>query len=60
MHKGAPDEAGGHQCTRERKGDGISMNYLRITKDNIDSEHICCAISNNRDIQVSSKKAWLS
>ena len=27
---------------------------------NLDKEHICCAISNNNDIQVSSKKAWLS
>ena len=35
------------------------MEYIRITKENIDSEHICCAISNNNDIQVSSKKAWL-
>ena len=36
------------------------MEYIRVTKDNIDSEHICCAISNNRDIQVASKKAWLA
>lgn len=36
------------------------MEYIRLTKDNIDSEHICCAISNNKDIQVASKKAWLS
>lgn len=35
------------------------MEYIRVTKDNIDNEHICCAISNNRDIQVSSKKAWM-
>lgn len=35
------------------------MEYIRVTKDNIESEHICCAISNNRDIQVASKKAWL-
>ena len=35
------------------------MNYITITKDNIQKEHICCAISNNNDIQVSSKKAWL-
>ena len=31
-----------------------------VTKDNIVSEHICCAISNNNDVQVASKKAWLS
>ncbi len=36
------------------------MDYIRVTKDNIEKEHICCAISNNKDIQVSSKKAWLS
>ena len=36
------------------------MDYIRVTKDNLESEHICCAISNNRDVQVASKKAWLS
>ena len=36
------------------------MEYIRVTKDNIESEHICCAISNNNDVQVASKKAWLS
>ena len=35
------------------------MEYIRVTKDNIEKEHICCAISNNKDVQVSSKKAWL-
>lgn len=35
------------------------MDYIRVTKENIEKEHICCAISNNNDIQVSSKKAWL-
>ena len=35
------------------------MEYIRLTKDNLENEHICCAISNNKDIQVSSKKAWL-
>ena len=35
------------------------MEYIRVTKDNLESEHICCAISNNRDVQVSSKKSWL-
>lgn len=35
------------------------MKYIRVTSENIDKEHICCAISNNKDIQVSSKKAWL-
>lgn len=36
------------------------MNYIRVTKENLEKEHICCAISNNKDIQVSSKKTWLS
>ncbi len=35
------------------------MDYIRVTKENIEKEHICCALSNNRDVQVSSKKAWL-
>ena len=36
------------------------MDYIRVTKNNIESEHICCAISNNKDVQVASKKAWLA
>ena len=36
------------------------MDYIRVTSENIGAEHICCAISNNKDIQVSSKKAWLN
>lgn len=36
------------------------MEYLKVTKDNLEEEHICCAISNNKDVQVSSKKAWLA
>jgi predicted GNAT family acetyltransferase len=36
------------------------MEYIQVTKENIDKEHICCAISNNNDIQVSSKKSWLA
>lgn len=36
------------------------MDYIQVTRDNIEKEHICCAISNNSDIQVSSKKSWLS
>lgn len=31
-----------------------------MTKENLEKEHICCAISNNNDMQVSSKKGWLS
>ncbi len=36
------------------------MEYVRVTKENLEKEHICCAISNNRDVQVASKKAWLA
>lgn len=32
------------------------MGFIKITKDNIDKEHICCAMSNN---QSSAKKTWL-
>ena len=35
------------------------MDYIRVTKENLEKEHICCAISNNNDVQVSSKKAWM-
>ena len=35
------------------------MEYIGVNNDNLEKEHICCAISNNSDIQVSSKKAWL-
>ena len=36
------------------------MEYIRVTRENLETEHICCAISNNKDVQVSSKKAWLA
>ena len=36
------------------------MEYIKVTRDNLEKEHICCAISNNKDVQVSSKKAWLA
>ncbi len=36
------------------------MEYIRVTNENLEKEHICCAIANNNDIQVSSKKAWLT
>ena len=36
------------------------MELIRLTHDNLETEHICCAISNNKDVQVMSKKAWLS
>lgn len=39
---------------------GEIMEYIRVTKENLAQEHICCAISNNNDVQVASKKAWLA
>lgn len=36
-------------------------NIIAVTADNIDCEHICCAISDKKDETcVSSKKAWMS
>lgn len=35
------------------------MEYIQLTEENIENEHICCAISNNKDQQVLSKKSWL-
>ena len=35
------------------------MELIQLTHDNLEQEHICCAISNNKDIQVMSKKAWI-
>ena len=35
------------------------MELKRVNLDNLEQEHICCAISNNKDIQVMSKKAWI-
>ena len=32
------------------------MNYIRITKENIDKEHICCAMSGKQSV---AKKEWL-
>lgn len=37
------------------------MELIRITPENLGSEHICCAISGNKkDIQVVSKKEWIA
>ena len=35
------------------------MEFVELTHENMEEEHICCAISNNKDIQVMSKKNWL-
>ena len=32
------------------------MNYIQITKENIDKEHICCAMSGRQSV---AKKEWL-
>jgi len=37
----------------------MKMEYIKLTPENLEEEHICCAISNNKDVQVASKKAWL-
>ena len=39
---------------------GKLMKIINITKENLEKEHICCAISNNRDSQVIAKKSWLA
>lgn len=36
------------------------MDIITITKENLKNEHICCAISNKEDIQVTSKKSWIA
>lgn len=36
------------------------MNIITITNKNLEKEHICCAISNDKDCQVTSKKAWMA
>lgn len=35
------------------------MDYIKLTPENLDREHICCAISGNKDVQVISKKQWV-
>lgn len=35
------------------------MDFITITQENLETEHICCAISSNTDCQVVSKKSWL-
>lgn len=35
------------------------MELIKLTHDNLDKEHICCAIASDKDIQVLSKKNWL-
>lgn len=35
------------------------MEFIKITEENLEKEHICCAIASNKDCQVSSKKKWI-
>ena len=35
------------------------MEIITVDEHNIDQEHICCAISSSKDIQVITKKNWL-
>lgn len=35
------------------------MDLIKITHENLETEHICCAIASNKDCQVRTKKAWL-
>lgn len=36
------------------------MEIITVTEENLEKEHICCAISGNKDCQVMSKKAWMA
>lgn len=40
--------------------DATTMEIISVTKENLEKEHICCAISSNVDCQVSAKKGWLA
>lgn len=35
------------------------MEFIRVTQENLEREHICCAISSDKDCQVISKKMWM-
>lgn len=37
-----------------------SMDLIKLTHENLENEHICCAISSNKDCQVIAKKSWLA
>lgn len=51
---------GRYQLDKSEFAEVNQMEFIKVTKENLGKEHICCAISNNKDIQVSSKKAWLA
>lgn len=35
------------------------MELIRVTEENLQQEHICCAVANNKDFQVLAKKTWM-
>lgn len=35
------------------------MNYIQLTEENLDKEHICCAISDSKDSPAAAKKSWI-
>ena len=35
------------------------MELIRVAEENLEQEHICCAISSNKDCQVMAKKNWI-
>ncbi len=35
------------------------MDYIQLTEENLEKEHICCAMSGNKDPQVIAKKEWI-
>lgn len=36
------------------------MEIITLDQDNLATEHVCCAIANDNDIQVAAKKEWLA
>lgn len=40
--------------------EGDMMEVITLTQENLETEHICCAISDNKDCQVMAKKSWLA
>lgn len=36
------------------------MEVITLTHENLETEHICCAIADNKDCQVRAKKSWLA
>lgn len=36
------------------------MEWIQVTQENLEQEHICCALADSTDIQVRSKKDWMA